>query len=583
MSKWQGTPVPNSGYVEKLYFNTNLPIDEVMELLASLPYVLTPFLGFPLYPILFSNSGSPVIFVVKVEMSDAMTRYEIQYATDIVNQVSEVIFAGIDSEGAGPLPLLDGKFWSMSECETNCDVISNYSGINVGANNEVISKLVSITPFVEVQEQLTLNSFLTSIADAIRSKKGTTDKINASNFASEIESISGGSGIIEVEELPTENIQEGVIYKVNKISDVDVLGWLGEPYIPVNLEQFIINFGATPTLIFEVVDSLPSTPNVSNLQTFSPAYVYIQNDIPYVYGNAGYGNMWLDIATIFNSLAGTNLENKGYVSNINDIVEAGLYVTYDNEPKYFMYKNEWIQFKNNNIELTINPTTEEQIIIPERSNDYYSKLIVNPVTSDIDSRIKPEYIKKGVKILGVTGELTTMENYLWAHGGGLIFIEEIKIQDVFSLSWYLFYGLNVGKIDLHISYTSSNKCYIYPKCFAHCSAHTIKLKGDKRLEIVKTNEQGYYNGNMVSLNVYSSTFRACSNLIKLVLDFPEFEALTSSQIPTDKYATDIFAATPIANGTGYIYVPDALVDTVKALEGWSLYASQIKPLSEYVE
>ena len=194
MSKWQGTPVPNSGYVEKLYFNTNLPIDEVMELLASLPYVLTPFLGFPLYPILFSNSGSPVIFVVKVEMSDAMTRYEIQYATDIVNQVSEVIFAGIDSEGAGPLPLLDGKFWSMSECETNCDVISNYSGINVGANNEVISKLVSITPFVEVQEQLTLNSFLTSIADAIRSKKGTTDKINASNFASEIESIESGSG-----------------------------------------------------------------------------------------------------------------------------------------------------------------------------------------------------------------------------------------------------------------------------------------------------------------------------------------------------------------------------------------------------
>lgn len=39
-----------------------------------------------------------------------------------------------------------------------------------------------------------LNSFLTGIADAIRSKKGTTDKINAQNFASEIESISGGGG-----------------------------------------------------------------------------------------------------------------------------------------------------------------------------------------------------------------------------------------------------------------------------------------------------------------------------------------------------------------------------------------------------
>ena len=39
-----------------------------------------------------------------------------------------------------------------------------------------------------------LTDYLKTIADAIRSKKGTTDKINASNFASEIESISGSGG-----------------------------------------------------------------------------------------------------------------------------------------------------------------------------------------------------------------------------------------------------------------------------------------------------------------------------------------------------------------------------------------------------
>lgn len=39
-----------------------------------------------------------------------------------------------------------------------------------------------------------LNSFLTGIADAIRSKKGTTDKINASNFASEIENLQSSVG-----------------------------------------------------------------------------------------------------------------------------------------------------------------------------------------------------------------------------------------------------------------------------------------------------------------------------------------------------------------------------------------------------
>lgn len=34
---------------------------------------------------------------------------------------------------------------------------------------------------------------------------------------------------------------------------------------------------------------------------------------------------------------------------------------------------------------------------------------------------------------------------------------------------------------------------------------------------------------------------------------------------------------------GYIYVPDTLVDSYKAATNWSTYASQIKPLSEYVE
>ena len=41
-----------------------------------------------------------------------------------------------------------------------------------------------------------------------------------------------------------------------------------------------------------------------------------------------------------------------------------------------------------------------------------------------------------------------------------------------------------------------------------------------------------------------------------------------------------FTGTPIASGTGFIYVPDNLVDTYKANTNWSNYASQIKGLSE---
>lgn len=42
-----------------------------------------------------------------------------------------------------------------------------------------------------------------------------------------------------------------------------------------------------------------------------------------------------------------------------------------------------------------------------------------------------------------------------------------------------------------------------------------------------------------------------------------------------------FAYTPIASGTGYIYVPSALVDSYKADSAWSTYAAQIRAIEDY--
>lgn len=43
---------------------------------------------------------------------------------------------------------------------------------------------------------------------------------------------------------------------------------------------------------------------------------------------------------------------------------------------------------------------------------------------------------------------------------------------------------------------------------------------------------------------------------------------------------NMFNNTPIANGTGYVYVPDNMVETYKSATNWSNYADQIKPTSE---
>ena len=69
-------------------------------------------------------------------------------------------------------------------------------------------------------------------------------------------------------------------------------------------------------------------------------------------------------------------------------------------------------------------------------------------------------------------------------------------------------------------------------------------------------------------------FSGCTNLTKLVLRNNAVCSLSN---------VAAFSNTPIANGTGYVYVPDDLVDSYKVARNWSTYASQIKPISELNE
>ena len=72
----------------------------------------------------------------------------------------------------------------------------------------------------------------------------------------------------------------------------------------------------------------------------------------------------------------------------------------------------------------------------------------------------------------------------------------------------------------------------------------------------------------------NAAFLDCISLVTLILRYNKVATLS---------ATRAFQNTPIASGTGYIYVPDNLVEQYKVATNWSTYASQIKPLSELGE
>ena len=60
---------------------------------------------------------------------------------------------------------------------------------------------------------------------------------------------------------------------------------------------------------------------------------------------------------------------------------------------------------DNNTNLTVTPAVTSQTIYPTGGSTGFSEVIVNPVTSNIDSNISPGNILEGVTILDVTGEL----------------------------------------------------------------------------------------------------------------------------------------------------------------------------------
>ena len=77
----------------------------------------------------------------------------------------------------------------------------------------------------------------------------------------------------------------------------------------------------------------------------------------------------------------------------------------------------------------------------------------------------------------------------------------------------------------------------------------------------------------IATSIGGSAFQYCSKLTSLILR-------KSDTICTLSNANS-FYNTLIESGTGYIYVPRALVDSYKAASKWSTYANQFRALEDY--
>lgn len=137
----------------------------------------------------------------------------------------------------------------------------------------------------------------------------------------------GGSGVIDVTELPTENIEQDKIYRVT--GEAKPTFWVAGTApngkaISVSFEEFFVLDGGDPFTISHtyVVESLPDTMEPANLETMTlPCYVLESTGIAYVTADGTSANS-VPLSEV------CNLENDGgWVDSVDDITPSTIPLT----------------------------------------------------------------------------------------------------------------------------------------------------------------------------------------------------------------------------------------------------------------
>lgn len=185
-----------------------------------------------------------------------------------------------------------------------------------------------------------------------------------------------GNHIIEVDTLPTENIDEEAIYKVEKAFG-DIVIYNGEVASSL-LEKM-------PTAQCYSVATKPTENIVESNLADIWAFYYIENENDiFLYANIGNGAEWLSLSLL------TDMTFQGAISDVSEASSLGYYAV--GGTSYYQYVNgTWERMiYESKIPPVPEPTTEERTVTPQTytqtvtpsSADYLSKVTVNPIPSN---------------------------------------------------------------------------------------------------------------------------------------------------------------------------------------------------------
>ena len=134
------TAVPNEGYVEEVYFNTNLTSEEVDKIIteANLEWAELSGIGGLTYVAMLSISSEHWVTIHKIDDLGYNIRFNLEhviYTSDSEKSLDEIGFVGWN-------PDLSSDSFDVLQ-----DVMSSADGVNIGHLNEALKMLIASTPF----------------------------------------------------------------------------------------------------------------------------------------------------------------------------------------------------------------------------------------------------------------------------------------------------------------------------------------------------------------------------------------------------------------------------------------------------
>lgn len=203
--------------------------------------------------------------------------------------------------------------------------------------------------------------------------------------------------------------------------------------------------------------------------------------------------------------------------------------------------------------------------------NHLDDFLTNTLT-DIDSNVTKIvtygcYGRTALKTVNIP-KCTDIGSYAFRGCSG---ITNIDAPLVTNIATYGFYGCS-KLANINMPNVSSTGTYAFYKC---------DLRNINFQYLTGISQNAFYqNENLqiadfgVASKINQAGFANCGSLVALILR-------RTSSICTLGVATNGFTNTPIAEGTGYVYVPSALIETYKTATNWVNYATQFRALEDY--